>query len=232
MAFGVHPRHPGMSLKPRIVVASPDRAEVAMLTDWLAAEGLQPIPVRTLTTALDEVRSRTFDVLIADARFAFEGALQAAARTANARAPLVVLGGDETSASAARCGMFHVGRPVDQTLLLCHVAMAIVEGRPARRTTRKRIIPFDVVVEGVDGYVIDVSNVGMRLELPRGRVAPPPQFTVKVPLVGLAITVRRVWMAAAPSEYAHVSWCGVELFQPHPRAEHNWRNFVGNVPSR
>ena len=221
-----------MSLKPRIVVASPDRAEVTMLSDWIAAEGLEPVPVRTLPSAVEEVQSRTFDVLIADARFAFEGQLQSVARTSNSRAPLVVLGGAETTLRAEQNGTFHVGRPVDQTILLCHVAMAIIEGRPARRSQRKRIIPFDALVEGVGGYVIDVSNEGLRLELPRGRVAPPPHFTVRVPLVGIALTVRRCWMAAAPTEYADVSWCGVELFDTHPRAVQLWRAFVSNAPSR
>ena len=221
-----------MSLKPRIVVASPDRAEVAMLADWLTAEGLQPVAVRTLPKALEEVQARSFDVLIADADFAFEGDLQMVARIANSRAPVVVLGGDETRAQAEGCGVFHVDRPVDQTLLLCHVAMAIVEGRPARRSPRKRIVPFDAVVEGVGGYVIDVSHVGLRLELPRGRITPPPQFTVRVPLLDVTLTVRRVWMATAPTEYADVSWCGVELFETHPRAEELWRSFVSSVPSR
>lgn len=220
-----------MSLKPRIVVASPDRTEVALLSDWLTAEGLEPLPARSLPGALEQVRSQSFDVLIADERFAFEGRLQATARASNARAPVVVIG-DTGAGRAERHGTFHVGRPVDQTLLLCHVAMAIIEGRPARRSQRKRIIPFDALVEGVSGYVIDVSTEGMRLELPRGRVAPPPQFTVRIPLVGIALTVRRVWMATAPAEYADVSWCGAELFHAHPRAEQNWRNFVNNVPSR
>jgi hypothetical protein len=215
-----------MHLRPRIVVASPDRAELAKLSEWLSAEGLEPVPVRTLPSAMDAVRARSFDVLVADARFAFEGQLQTLARTTNARAPLVVIGGTE------RQGTFHIGRPVDQTLLLCHVAMAIIEGRPPRRSLRKRIVPFDAIVEGVNGYVIDVSNEGLRLELPRGRVAPPPYFTLRIPLVGIALTVRRVWMASAPAEYADVSWCGAELFQTHPRAEQNWRAFVSNVPSR
>ena len=220
-----------MSLKPRIVVASPDRSEVEKLSDWLLAEGLDPVPLGSLAFAMQEVRSRPFDVLIADARFAFEGQLHAAARTHNARAPLVVLGGIEASATAERVGTFHLERPVDQTLFLCHVAMAIVEGRPARRSARKRIAPIDAVIDGAQVLVIDVSNEGLRIEVPRRRIAPPPQFTVKVPLIGVALTVRRAWMATAPADQSHAAWCGAELFDTHPRAAQNWRAFVDALPN-
>ena len=218
-----------MSLKPRVVVATPDRSEVALLSDWLLAEGLDPVPVRSLPGAIQEVQSRAFDVLIADSRFAFEGQLHSLAKTHNGRAPLVVLGGGE--GAAERNGTFHLGRPVDQTLFLCHVAMAIVEGRPPRRSVRKRIAPIDARVEGSEVYLIDVSNEGMRFEVPRGRVAPPPQFTLRVPLLGLALNVRRAWVSSAPSDHAAVAWCGAELFQANPRAAQNWRNFVDALPS-
>ena len=218
-----------MSARPRVVVASPDRAEVALLADWLNAEGLEPVPVRSLPGAIEEVQSRSFDVLIADARFAFEGQLHSVARAHNARAPLVVLGGNE---KIERAGTFRVGRPVDQTLFLCHVAMAIVEGRPARRSVRKRISPFDGLVEGTDVFVIDVSNDGMRIEVPRTRIAPPPQFTIRIPLVGIALPVRRVWMSAAPAESSGLSWCGAELANPPSRAIQNWRAFVDAIPAR
>jgi hypothetical protein len=221
-----------MSVRPVIVVASPDRSEVARLSDWLTAEALEPVGARSLETAIHEVQSRTFDVLIADAKFAFDGDLQARARTHNARAPLVVLGNAATEARAERNGMFHVVRPVDQTLLLCHVAMAIAEGRPARRSERTRIAPFEAVVEGAEAYVIDVSNEGLRLEVPRGRSVPPPHFALRVPLIGVTLTVRRVWMSTAPAEHGGAAWCGAELYQAHPRATQKWRAFVSTVSGR
>ena len=223
-------RRPVMSLRPRVVVASPDRSEVALLAEWLLAEGLEPVPVRSLPGAIHELQSRPFDVLIADARFAGDGQLQSAARARNGRAPVVVLGTRE--GVVERPGAFHLGRPLDQTLFLCHVAMAIVEGRPARRSTRKRIAPIEAMVEGSEVYLIDVSNEGLRFELPRGIMPPPPQFTIRVPLVGVALTMRRAWMSTAPVEHAAISWCGAELFQAHPRAALNWRSFVDALPTR
>ena len=219
-----------MGLKPRVVVASPDRSETALVAEWLLAEGLEPVPVRSLPGAIHEMQSRAFDVLIADSRFAADTQLQSAARTRNLRAPVVVLGGRD--GAGERPGAFHLARPLDQTLFLCHVAMAIVEGRPARRSVRKRIAPIEAVVEGSEVYLIDVSNEGMRFEIRRGVMPPPPQFTIRVPLLGFALTVRRAWMSSAPVEHAAVSWCGAEVFQAHPRAVQNWRSFVDALPTR
>jgi CheY-like chemotaxis protein len=218
-----------MSVRPRVLIASPDPTELAQLSDWLTAEGIEPVPIRTLGAAIDEAESRPFDVLVADARFAFEGRLQAVARTRNPRAPLVVIGGAD-AALLDRLGAYHVERPVDRVLLLCIVTMAILEGRPARRSPRKRIPRFDAVVDGAPGFVIDVSNEGLRCEYPR-TFAPSPQFGIRIPLVGIALTVRRVWVAAPGNERAAGAWCGVELFEPRRRAEENWRAFVSTVPS-
>ena len=223
----------GMSVRPVVVVASPDRTEVTLLCDWLRAEGLEPLPAANLPAATHEVQSRTYDVLIADAAFAFNGDLQTLARNHNPRAPLLVVGGDAAAETRAeRASIVHIARPVDQALLLCHVAMAIAEGRPPRRSPRKCIAPFEATVEGTQAYIVDVSNEGLRLTFPRGRCAPPPHFVFRVPLIGVALTGRRVWMSAAPSEHSEGSWCGVELYRPSPRAEQSWRSFVSTVSGR
>src|SRR3954469_3083732 len=219
-----------MSARPTILVASPDRVEIAVLCEWLTAEGLEPVAAPSLQTAKHEVQSRSYDVLIADSRFAFGGDLHTVARQHNARAPVVVIGGDAASRSRAeRQAIFQLDRPVDQALLLCQVAMAIAEGRPPRRSPRKCITPFEATVEGAKAYVIDISNEGVRLALPRGRCAPPPHFAFRIPLVGVALTVRRVWMGASPADG---TWCGGELYRPNARAEQNWRTFVSTVYGR
>lgn len=222
-----------MSVRPVVVVASPDRTEVALLSDWLRAEGFEPVAARSLPAAVHEVQSRKYDVLIADARFAFDGDLQTLARNHNARAPLVVVGGDAGARiRAERSSTFHIGRPVDQALLLCHVAMAIAEGRPPRRSERTRITPFEAIVEGAQAYIIDISNEGLRLALPGRRSAPPPHFAFRIPLIGVGLTVRRVWVGAAPAEDSDGAWCGVELYRPSSRAEQSWRTFVSTVSGR
>jgi hypothetical protein len=219
-----------MSVRPIVLVASPDQTETSQLCDWLRAEALEPRPVGSLLAARHDVQARAYDVLLADAKFAFDGELHTLARNHNARAPLIVMGGDAAArARAERNGMFHLERPVDQALLLCHVAMAIAEGRPQRRSPRRPIPPFEAIVEGTQAYIIDVSNEGLRLRLPRGRSAPPPHFAFRVPLIGITLAVRRVWVSAAPADGA---WCGAELHQPAARMEKSWRTFVSTVSGR
>lgn len=203
-----------------------------MLADWLRGEGLEPVPVRSFPAAMQELQSRRCDVLIADSVFAADGRLRAAVRGTNRQAQLLVLNGPDRSLAAEPRDIVCLRRPLDQAMLLCHVAMAVVEGRPARRSIRKRVAPFEVVVEGFPAYLIDVSNEGLRLELPRGRrTAPAPSFTVRVPMLGIALAVQRAWMSSAPGADG-IAWCGGTLHQPHPRAERNWRAFVDAVPTR
>jgi hypothetical protein len=141
-----------------------------------------------------------------------------------------VVGGDAAArARAERHGIFHLDRPVDHAVLLCHVTMAIAEGRPARRSPRKCIAPFESLVEGAPAYIIDVSNEGLRLALSRRRLAPLPHFTVRIPLIGATLPVRRVWVGAPAAESSETAWCGVELYQPSARAEKSWRTFVSTV---
>jgi hypothetical protein len=219
-----------MGARPRILLALPDPAEAAQIADWLTMDGIEPVPLGSLAAAIDEVESRPFDALIADSQFVFEGQLHVVASTCNPRAAIVAVGGADAALLADRFGTYHLDRPVDRPLLLCIITMAILEGRPARRSQRKHTPRFDAVVDGARGFVIDVSNEGLRVEIPR-RFAPAPQFGLRIPLVDIALTVRRVWVATPGVEHATSAWCGVELFEPHPRAEENWRAFVETVPS-
>jgi hypothetical protein len=110
--------------------------------------------------------------------------------------------------------------------------MAIAEGRPPRRSVRKQVVPFEAVAAGMPAHLIEVSNEGLRLQLPNGRrSALPPSFTMRVPLLGINVTVQRVWMSSAPGADG-VAWCGGVLHQPHPQAEQKWRAFVDALPTR
>lgn len=217
-----------MSAKARVMVATPDNGEVLEVSGWLRAEGLEPVPVRSLLAALRELQSERFEVVIADASFARDPQLHAAAKARNAAVQVLVLG---EPAGAAREAV-SVSRPIDQATLMCHVTMAVAEGRPVRRSPRKALTRFAALVEGSPAYLIDVSKEGLRLELPQERRrALPPQFTVRIPMLGISVTVRRVWIGSAPGVQG-VAWCGGSLDQAHPHQERNWRTFVETVPAR
>ena len=88
-------------------------------------------------------------------------------------------------------------------------------------------------MNSVPSRIVDVSNEGLRLELPREKVsAPPPYFSVRVPLMGIAVTVQRVWVKSAPGqERMPVLWCGAALSGNRPAVEQGWRAFVEMIPT-
>jgi hypothetical protein len=220
-----------MATRPRVVVASPDRLECTTIADWLTSESLEPIRRWTPEAALDEIRTRPYDLLVADAAFAFDHGLHAASRARKLQTPTVVLG---TDASADRTAsleqqLVHLTRPVDRPLLVCMVSMALADGRPPRRSPRKSVHRFAALVNGAPSYIVDVSNEGLRLELPRERRAmPAPYFNVVVPLIGVGVTVQRMWTRTSPDD--DQAWCGAALLQNGRRAASAWLAFVDTVP--
>src|SRR5436189_5707901 len=110
--------------------------------------------------------------------------------------------------------------------------MAIIDGRPIRRSIRKLVNRFAATVNGVPARIIDISNEGVRLEILRERCAvPPPYFTVRVPLIGVGVTVQRMWARPWRSGGKEdVTWCGGALAANPARAEGGWRSFVDTLP--
>jgi hypothetical protein len=214
------------------MIASPDRVECGVLADWLSPEGFEPVRRSTPQTALEELRTRSVDLLISDDDFAFRDGLHAASRARRPMTPTVVLGDAVAAAQSEDVNrqVMYLPRPVECALLICTVTMAIVDGRPVRRSARKPAHRVSAIVNGVPSHIIDVSNEGLRLELPADRRSIlPPYFNAQVPLIGVAMTVQRMW--ARPSEEGGaVTWCGVALTRNPKRAANAWRDFVDTIP--
>jgi hypothetical protein len=227
-----------MANRPRVIIAIPGATECGMLADWLFSEGYDPAKRPTARSAADEIEltTRAFDLLIADATLAFREGLHALGRKRNPTTPTIVVG-DITAArqceAVGRAAMF-LGRPIERVMLTCTVAMAIMEGRPVRCSPRKMVSPVAAVVNGVVSQIIDVSNEGLRLEIPTDRRwVPPPYFNVRVPLIGTAVTVQRMWTRVWPgnsSSRGEATWCGAALAQNRPAAERAWRGLVETIP--
>jgi hypothetical protein len=78
---------------------------------------------------------------------------------------------------------------------------------------------------------VDVSAEGLRLEMSREwRTALPPYFTVRVPVVGVAVTVQRMW-TQTPSTKRSSIWYGGALSNNRASIHQAWRAFVDTVPS-
>jgi hypothetical protein len=222
-----------MEPRPRVIVAFPDAVECQLLSELLS-EGHEPIPAREVAAAVHHVQTRQPHLVVADAAFAFDDAMLTMCRGRGAPTPLVVIGDPNRAAETAaeRHGAFYVRRPVDADVLLCTVAMALIDNRPTRRSQRKAVARFEAMAEGFRCALIDVSNEGLRLAIPRGgRSAPPPFFSLRVPKVGVTLVVQRIWLAApAHQSDALCTWCGGALAENGAREEQKWRSFVDLVP--
>jgi len=216
-----------VSDRPRVIVSLPDPTECAAVADWLSADGFEPVRRSTPQAAADEMRDRPFALLIVDAGFAFRRGLHPQ------HAKVIVIG--EVGAGQQSGGIsgqvVYLPRPVDRAMLRCFVSMAILDGRPVRRSVRKRVDRFDAVVNGVPSTIVDVSSEGLRLEVAGDRrTALPPYFTVRLPLVGVAVTVQRMWTSSSLRRGSAL-WYGGALSQNRPTVNEAWRRFVATVPA-
>jgi AmiR/NasT family two-component response regulator len=226
-----------MASRPRILIASPHADEATLLADWVASEGFEPVRLSTLPRAAEEIKERPFDLFMADFLFAFrsEQQLVPLVRARNARTPILVVGDQDAAgeAQALARGAMYLARPLERTSVVCTVSMAVMEARPTRRSLRKTVNRFDAVVDGIPSHIIDVSMEGLRLEIPRRRKSapPPPHFTVRVPILGVALAVRRMWTCSVPQSDRDAAWYGGELSGNSRVVEQAWQGLVDAMPT-
>jgi hypothetical protein len=222
----------GMSTRPRVIVALPDIAECTTAAEWLVTDGFEPVRRPNPKSAAEEMRVRAFDLLVVDAAMPMRDELLAASRGRNPLTPSVVIGNAMMADSRVGATMC-LERPVERAVFVCTVTMAIMEGRPTRRSPRKLAHLFEAIADGVPCHIVDVSTEGLRLEIPRNRLpVPPPYFNVCLPLMGLAVTVQRRWALQSPGKGPlPVTWCGGALTANRPGVEQRWRVFVDMIPT-
>ncbi len=186
-----------MSSRSRIIVASPHAAERETLATWLSSEGFEPVRAASAPAAIEALRARPFDLFVTDYDFALVNEVHAAARgkARNSQTPIIVIGQPDAAAQARMetRGASYVVRPVDRTNFMCILSMALADDRPLRRSVR-RPVRFEATADGTPCHLLDVSNEGLRLELPRTRRSLLPYFNVRVPIVGTTMIAQRVWI--------------------------------------
>jgi hypothetical protein len=178
------------------------------------------------------MRSRPYDVLIADASTNGRPPLRAEGRLRRAATPAILIGNTAPQRGEAVTTLpMYLARPLDRAVLNCYVTMAILEGSPLRRSERKLVTALAAVVNGVPAQILDVSVEGVRIEMLREkRAALPPYFTVRVPLMGVGVNVRRVWACAARGP-APTLWYGGSLLPNRPSALQGWKSLIETVPT-
>ena len=211
-----------------MIVSLPNPLEATAVADWLLADGFNPVKRSTPQAAADEM-ILPFALLIADVS---HRRLLMQSRGRNPLMPTILIGNAATSTSGDTLGAqtMYLSRPIDRAMFTCFVAMAMLDSRPVRRSVRKSVNRFDAVANGVPTHIVDVSLEGLRLEMTRDkRAALPPYFTVRVPLVGVAVTVQRMWTQSAARHEPSV-WYGGALSQNRSAIIQAWRTFVDTVP--
>lgn len=220
-----------MSFRPRIVVATPHSTESKTLTEWLFAEGFEPVRLAQGGGLAEDLSQCRLDLLVVEASLA--AIAINAVRPRHPQLPIVVLGDADPAleAQAMARGAVYLTRPLARDLLVCTISLAIAETRPVRRSERKptRLL---VVAYGVPSQIVDVSKEGLRLELPKRGAVPPPIFDVQVPMLGVALNVRRLWSAAAPATVRDAVWYGGELSHNSPRVELAWFTLVDALSAK
>jgi len=221
-----------MADRPKVIVALSDRNESAVIAQWLSDDGLEPVRCPTRSSAVDEMRARPFDLLIADAAMDGRLPLRPEGRARRPQTPAILIGNaPPVRGETVTSQPMYLARPIERAVLTCYVTMAIMEGSPLRRSERKLVNPFEAVVNGVPAHILDVSIEGVRIEMARERrAALPPYFIVKVPLIGVGVNVRRVWARASigPSP---TLWYGGSLLPNRSTAIQGWKSLIDTIPS-
>ena len=219
-----------MSTRSRIGVASMLTGERAAFLEWLTSAGYEPVPLADLDSVIRVFETGPLEALIADASLVPVSDFPRVVHMLGINRPLVLVGEPGAAPEAVPRDATWVDRPVTRDSFLLSVALALAEGRPARRYPRKFVGPLQSSIDGVLARVLDVSLEGIRLEVPGGQPSSlPPYFTLRVPKFGVVTRVKRVWVA---SPGAVGLWCGGTLDRNALTAVTAWKTFVETVPVR
>jgi hypothetical protein len=196
--------------------------------EWLEAAGYKPVPMLDLGSLAREMERRPIEALVADAGVVSQVGLPAVLRTLTSNRPLVIVGSLDGCPQELRHLASWLERPLSAGALTLGVALALADGRPARRSARKNVLYLPASVDGVISQVLDVSNEGVRLQLRNITASTlPPFFTLRVEIFGVTALVQRAWIAH-PSERTVV--CGGRIQRHLPRSK-TWTHLVAMAPA-
>jgi hypothetical protein len=212
----------------KIGVACPIPGERAAFLEWLSLAGYEPVPMLNIDSVGRDLASRPIEALIADVSLVSAADLPRIVRTLGANRPLILVGDPRDAIEEVPRDAAWIDRPVTRDTFLLSVALALAEGRPARRSPRKLVPKLMSSVDGVSSKVVDISAEGVRLEISGASPSVlPPYFTLRVPGFGVAAKVKRVWVAM-PAQGS--MWCG-GIIERQPAASASWNKFVHNAPT-
>jgi hypothetical protein len=212
----------------KVGVACPLPGERAAFLEWLTSAGYEPVPMLNLETVVRDMPVRPIEALIADVSLISATELPRMVRMLGPNRPLVLVGAAKERIEEVPRDATWISRPVTREGFLLSIALALAEGRPARRSPRQ-IVRLLATIDGVASKLVDVSDEGVRLEIAgASSAALPPFFILKVPAFGVAAKVKRVWVATPGTNHL---WCGGIIERPAEKtAKMPWTTFVKTAP--
>jgi hypothetical protein len=212
----------------RIGVACPIPGERAAFLEWLRLAEYEPVAMLDIDSIGRDAASRPIEALIADVSLVPAADLPRVVKALGANRPLILVGNPDSAIEDVPRDATWIDRPVTRETLTLSVALALAEGRPARRSPRRLVPRLLSTVDGVSSKIVDVSNEGVRLEISGASPSIlPPYFTLRVPGFGVNTKVKRVWVATPARG---TMWCG-GVIDKHPATAVAWSNFLQNAPA-
>ena len=212
----------------KIGVACPLPGERAAFLEWLTQAGYEPTPMLSLDSIGRDLTTRPLEALIADVSLVPAAELPRLVRLLGVNRPLILVGDPADAIEEVPRDAAWIDRPVTRDHFLLSLALALAEGRPARRSPRKLVPRISSSIDGISAQVMDVSSEGVRLEIVGASPSVlAPYFTLRVPAFNVAAKVKRVWLAM-PAQGS--LWCGGVIERPSEKAAAAWTNFVANAP--
>jgi hypothetical protein len=214
----------------KIGVACPIAGERAAFLEWLTLAGYAPVSMVAIDTVFRDMATRPIEALIADVSLVSPSDLPRIVKMLGPNRPLMLVGSPQDAIEEVPRDAAWIDRPVTRERFQLSVALALAEGRPARRSPRKLVPRLASSVDGVAAKLVDVSSEGVRLEIPGASPAVlPPYFILKVPAFGVAAKIKRVWVATPGPDHV---WCGgIVERQADKTAATPWNAFVMKAPA-
>ena len=212
----------------RIGVACPIPGERAAFLEWLKLAEYEPVGMIDIDTLGRDLSTRPIELLIADVSLVPAADLQRVVKALGPNRPLVLVGDPKDKIEAVPRDTTWINRPVTRENFTMSLALALAEGRPARRSPRQMVPKLMSSVDGVASKLLDVSQEGVRLEISGASPSIlPPYFTLRVPGFRISTKVKRVWVATPTRG---TTWCG-GIIDKKASASPAWTNFLSNAPS-
>lgn len=210
----------------RIGVACPVVGERAAFLEWLKAAEYEPVPMLDFDEIGRDLSLKPVEALIVDVSLLSAATLPRLVKTLGPNRALMLVG-DQAIEPVPRDATW-LPRPVTRENFTMSIALALAEGRPARKSPRRLVPMLNSSIDGVDSKIIDVSNEGVRLEV--NGASPsilPPYFTLRVPGFGVNTKVKRVWVATPKRG---TTWCG-GIIEKKETTQLAWNKFLQNAPT-